>query len=206
MADEWISAHQALELVAGTLTPPEATRAICVYATEGLVSARAKKLVIGSETKGAAEIPAQFWKSLAGEGLTPDWSLGVFGSHIGHIAHPDGVVFCRAYGVEFKRADIEAIIPVELESKSTAQSGIEFGPKPNPTHKGWPAWVSELTDYLHNKGFPSGAGTEQIETLIAKIDQRVRNRGIKVPTRSAVQDVVRAVLELHRTGSREIDD
>jgi hypothetical protein len=62
----------------------------------------------------------------------------------------------------------------------------------------WPDWVAELVLHLHNNGFPDGDGAAGQDALIAAVEEQLIQRGREAPSRSTVQDTVRAVLVRYR--------
>jgi hypothetical protein len=123
---EWINAHNALQLVAQSVSKPEAAFSICTRALAGLVRARAVQFSkdeprdFGSSeqvTYRAIELPVQFWWARGHEALEQNWVTGDFFTWIDKTYH------WQAFGVEFARGDIEAMLP--------QRSAIE-GVRPDP--------------------------------------------------------------------------
>ncbi|TPE50259.1 hypothetical protein [Amaricoccus solimangrovi] len=99
MKDGWISAfdaHSRLE-EHGELQPAFVIRP---RAADGVVVGRARLLIWGRERREDCEIPPEFWAKLIGQ----IWRAGDFSTM---VRHDD----CRAYGVTFLEADIEAMLP-----------------------------------------------------------------------------------------------
>lgn len=105
MDEDWIPAAQAYKLVSA-VAPTRAASAICSRAKDGLVNARARRLIWGKHSADDQQVPASFWWAGGDTALTQNWGTGDFETWIDHKLH------CRAYGVEFKRSDIEAMLPV----------------------------------------------------------------------------------------------
>lgn len=99
MEDGWISAFDALSRLQkhGELQP---SFVICPRAADGVVGSRARILIWGRERREDCEIPSEFWAKLIGQ----NWLAGDFSAI---VRHDD----CRAYGVKFFEADIEAMLP-----------------------------------------------------------------------------------------------
>lgn len=173
--------------MAGEVSLPEARRALCTWAREGLIAARAKRLVVGSEAQSDAEIPGWFWNNLIDDEAGQDWRLGQFVTHVGHPDHPEGLKFCRAYGVVFCRADLLGILPGEGAAESPAK-------EPRLTSR-WHQWVAELVHHIHDSGVPSGVGSQGQEALINAVADGLSKRGVEALSRSTVQPVVQAVLD-----------
>lgn len=62
----------------------------------------------------------------------------------------------------------------------------------------WPDWVAELVLHLHDNGFPGGEGAAGQDALIAAVEERLIQLGCEAPSRTTVQDTVRAVLVRYR--------
>lgn len=105
MDAKWISALEALELVAATSNVIQAPRAICSRAHAGLVSARARRLIVDSKVKDDVDVPPEFWWANGQAALKQNWATGDFETWIDRRVH------LQAFGVEFLRADIEAMMP-----------------------------------------------------------------------------------------------
>lgn len=66
----------------------------------------------------------------------------------------------------------------------------------------WPAFAEELAIYIHEEGIPDGIGTDGQGDLIKVIQQRVANRNIDEPSRTAIQPVIQAVLDRLRATTK----
>ena len=189
MDNYWIDAARAYEIVF-SVSPSSAGDTICSRAYDGLVAARAKRLVIGHRVDDDCAMPTEFWWARGGTALEKNWAAGDFETWI------DKRVHCRAYGVQFKRIDIEAILPaVETSSPS-------FTVSPSSTQSGgrrlsdrWPDWVAELVAVVHDEGIPVGVGSQGQEELIRRVADALASRGTASPARTTVQPVVQAVLD-----------
>ena len=104
MFSEWLTAHEALELVRGTTSLHQAPRAICSRAYAGILAARATRLILGSKVEDDAEVPASFWWAEGEAALKQNWGTGDFETWI------DQRVQCRAFGVKFSRVGIESML------------------------------------------------------------------------------------------------
>lgn len=120
--DEWISAAEAIAFL------PHGQRAICRNAREGLVRARARRLTWAGEQHDNADVPPEFWWQNGGEALTQDWRSGDFetyerGRHFSIV---------KAFGVTFRRADIERLKPATAANPTALPS---LAPEPVPSRK-----------------------------------------------------------------------
>jgi len=126
--EEWISAIAALTLLKPTLTTHSARMAICNRAHNGLISCRAQRLMIDTETRDDVEIPKEFWWAEGHKALEQDWELGDFATwtDLGRITgNPHlsaGKVQIKAFGVSLLRADIEKMIRTGPPSPAAAQA------------------------------------------------------------------------------------
>jgi hypothetical protein len=68
-----------------------------------------------------------------------------------------------------------------------------------PISKLWPEWVAEMTLYIEQVGLPEGTGHEGQSKVIDDIADRLTARGIDSPSRTTVQETVRAVFRRHRS-------
>jgi hypothetical protein len=59
-----------------------------------------------------------------------------------------------------------------------------------------------LVLHIHENGFPVGDGAAGQEALIATLESSVIQRGGEVPSRTTVQDTVRAVLARYRKAGK----
>ena len=106
--ENWISAYEARNMVRAAKI---STNAICKRAYDGLVKARAVRFVQGSAVVSGAEIPKELWWARGEAALTQDWETGDFETWF------SGQLHLRAFGVEFRRIDIESMLPVLPPSK-----------------------------------------------------------------------------------------
>ena len=106
--DDWITAAEAIAFL------PHSARAICRNAKVGLVRARARLLIWGGERRSNADVPPEFWWAEGGEALSQDWGSGDFDTYLNHQTFR-----VQAFGVEFRRPDIEQLKPA-LAASPTA--------------------------------------------------------------------------------------
>lgn len=104
MDEDWIPASEAYAKVRA-LVPYRAAEAICERAHDGLIAARAERLILGDKVIESANVPTGFWWARGPAALDAEWAVGDFETWI------DDRIHCRAYGVEFARADIERMLP-----------------------------------------------------------------------------------------------
>jgi hypothetical protein len=121
MDDKWLSAAEASELVA-PLAYFQPTNLICSRANDGMIECRARRLIIRDKIIDDANVPADFWWARGGAALDQNWSVGDFSTWI------DGKYHLRAYGVKFKRSDIEAMLPRPSQSAFKAAPPGTYAP------------------------------------------------------------------------------
>jgi hypothetical protein len=115
---EWMSAYEALRFL--QLLRADAARAICARARAGLVKARAKLLIYGSQRHYDADVPHHFWWEEGEEALKQNWPTGDFATWNRHYT-----VRQEAFGVEFWRSDIEQLKPAP---EPATRREFAFGP------------------------------------------------------------------------------
>jgi hypothetical protein len=93
-----------------------AQEAICERAYDGMIAARAERLVWGTRVRENAEIPQEFWWARGRAAMKATWPSGDLDTYI-----DDRRTHCRAYGVEFARRDIERMLPQTRSVVSRAQ-------------------------------------------------------------------------------------
>lgn len=151
---EWISAASAIALVG--LHCHLATRAVCKRAYAGLVKARAERLIRGGQSADNVDVPAEFWWAEGEAALEQNWASGDFETWL------DKRIQIRAFGVTFRRSDIELLRPVRtvedapspaLMSAKALEEGQRMtaaGKKVFIGHGRSPAW-RELKDFLQDR-------------------------------------------------------
>jgi hypothetical protein len=104
MPTDWISADEARSMVLPAISM-RATEAISERAADGMIAARAKRLIWGDRVSEDAPVPPEFWRARNHSGTLTNWASGDFDAWLAGRTH------CRAYGVEFLRAHIEDMLP-----------------------------------------------------------------------------------------------
>lgn len=113
---EWMSAKEALEyLLARGMSYYEAKRTIFDRAHEELIEARAKRVTVGSQRFNNGDVPLELWA----EDLDEKWEAGDFATAY------DYTPSIKAFGVEFRRSDIERMKPASAANPSPAPSPVE---------------------------------------------------------------------------------
>lgn len=137
MAEEWISAFGAFKLVAEAIGASTAAIAICSRAHDGMIEAKAAKLIVDrgrvAESFDDALVPKNFWWASGRGALNQNWKTGDFDTWI------DSRVHWRAFGVSFSRSGIEALIGPALAAREA--------PDEAPAHTGGrpaAAWWDDL--------------------------------------------------------------
>jgi Predicted nucleotide-binding protein containing TIR-like domain len=107
--EEWISAASALALLG--LNFEIGKRAICKRAHAGLVKARAQRFIHDGRPTDDVDIPVEFWWAEGERALHQNWATGDFDTWINYEIH------LEAFGVTFRRFDIERLNPVPTAIK-----------------------------------------------------------------------------------------
>jgi len=107
--EEWITAAEALLLVKPVFNSQYSSqKTICRRAHNGLIRARAQRLMANENVSDDVEIPKDFWWAEGEAALDQNWVTGDFETW----ARKSSIdaVHLRAFGVSFLRADIEKMI------------------------------------------------------------------------------------------------
>jgi predicted nucleotide-binding protein len=137
---EWMSAQEALQFLTPSYIPrrarADAARAISTRAHAGLIKARAKLLIFQDKEETNVEVPREFWWAKGEEvDLAQDWASGDFETFLNHRS-----VRLQAFGVEFKRQDIERMKPASAAN-----------PTPSPSPAGKPAGQTVFIGHGHSE-------------------------------------------------------
>ena len=134
MAEQWITASQALEIGGDAF-------ALCSRLYAGLIKARAKLLRIDGDAMPDIPVPKQIWWAQGHAALEQDWQTGDFATWI------DRDQRIEAFGVKFALDDVLEMIAVERRPIVARNLSVA----------GNPAWVSAqealricYSDYGHN--------------------------------------------------------
>lgn len=112
--DDWVAAAEAVKILVPRFSAYAATRRICERAHAGLVRARAEHFQLGDRSTENFDIPKTFWWAEGEAALTQDWTAGDFSTWI------DDVQF-KAFGVTFRRVDLEKLAPPADETPTIGQ-------------------------------------------------------------------------------------
>ena len=144
MAEQWIEASRALELVGTSYT-------LCERMNAGLIPSRARLLLIDDVRHENVDIPSKFWWADGREALDQDWATGDFSTWI------DRSEQWKAFGVTLALSGVLDMLPFEQRGL-TARSLSVIGNS---------EWISanEARKFAYNEGGvnPTGAATAIIE-------------------------------------------
>jgi SEFIR domain len=115
--EEWISAASALSLL-GMKDWFSSTRTICKRAHAGLIQARAERFIHDSKFADHVDIPIEFWWAEGEAALNQNWTTGDFDTWVGRGID---AIHLQAFGVTFRRSDIERFKPPPLVENATSQ-------------------------------------------------------------------------------------
>jgi predicted nucleotide-binding protein len=104
--EEWINAASAVALLG--MKHLLGTRTICKRAHAGLIKARAERFIRDGRSADNVDVPAEFWWAEGGAALDQNWTSGDFDTWIDQRIH------LQAFGVTFRRSDIERSKPAPL--------------------------------------------------------------------------------------------
>jgi nucleoside phosphorylase len=124
--EEWITAASALALL--RMKHGAATRTICKRAHAGLIRTRAVRFIRDGRPADDSEIPREFWWAEGEAALHQNWQTGDFDTWIDHRIH------LEAFGVSFRRADIERTRPTPaVFTADKLDETTQRSPGPKPT-------------------------------------------------------------------------
>ncbi|MBN9506608.1 MAG: hypothetical protein J0I69_11330 [Altererythrobacter sp.] len=167
-ADQWMSAHDTLAVLASGIERSEAAKMIKTWASKGLVPARAKLIWKKQQWREPdvstdAPLPEYFWNSRTPtrqlesgvKRIEEDWTLGNFESWVHeHYVSNGGrayrEVLYQAFGVEFECSDLVALLPPHLKPKQSKRG--------RPPKYDWPAIEAAVLEQI-------GTGTSKPEIL-----------------------------------------
>ncbi|MGC1779927.1 MAG: nucleotide-binding protein [Xanthobacteraceae bacterium] len=140
--EEWISAVAAVALLG--MKHLSGTRAICKRAHVGLIKARAERFVRDGRSADSADVPAEFWWAEGEAALHQNWTTGDFDTWIDHRIH------LQAFGVKFRRSDIERSKPPPVVENALSPASTPTGEKVFIGHGRSLMW-RELKDFLQDR-------------------------------------------------------
>ena len=185
IADQWLSAHDALELLAPSMERSEAARQIKQWAYLGVIISRAQMLwewrpLKAEALKMAAAIPPHFWAARGRFPMKEDWNLGKFESwgcddffsQTG-IRNPSDVHYL-ALNVEFESSDMLTMLPSHLRVKK-AKVG-------RPEGYDWASLSAEVLEQFERSGGIPDQKSQVVATL-----REVLAKGDHHPAKDTVQ-------------------
>ena len=118
MAEQWIAAATALDIIEAASGFGGATRALCLRAHNGLIKSKAQLLVMGDRRATAELVPPSFWWAKGEAALKQNWATGDFSTWIDHR------IEYRAFGVTFALGGILDMLPVELRAETQRRLSV----------------------------------------------------------------------------------
>jgi predicted nucleotide-binding protein len=115
--EEWLSAADALALLG--MSHHLGARTICKRAHAGLIKARAARFNRDGRSADNVDVPDEFWWAEGERALHQNWATGDFDTWINHEIH------LEAFGVTFRRSDIERLNPVTTGDKGQKMRAAE---------------------------------------------------------------------------------
>jgi hypothetical protein len=176
MADDWISAHDALELLAGKMERFRAARQIKDWAGKGLIPAQAKLLWKKRpwqepEVSTDCPLPDYFWNPRSPTSrleadvrrIDEDWSLGNFEYWVRETHQSDGgqryrEALYQAFGVEFDRGNLLELLPPHLIPKQSKRG--------RPPKYAWPSVEAKVLEGF-KRDHPKPESLADVERALA---------------------------------------
>ena len=118
MAEQWIPAAQAMELVRTSTSGFSERMALCDRAFAGLIKTRARLLMIDDAKRENVVIPSRFWWAKGHEALDQEWTVGDFSTWI------ESREQWRAYGVSFALSGLLDMLPVERRAATARNLSV----------------------------------------------------------------------------------
>jgi hypothetical protein len=122
MAEQWVSAAAARQLVAPSPNDYLLTLTLCTRCHAGLVRTRARLLIVGGERIENCAIPPKFWWAGGREALEQDWQTGDFATW------ENRSIYWQAFGVSFALTDLLEILPSEQRALARKQHSVSGNP------------------------------------------------------------------------------
>ena len=126
MTTDWISSDDAMSWAQETLGFMEAVHLISGRAHEGLIIARAERFRRGDQTQDDVDVPRAFWRGFGYSPLPQIWEVGDFQSQL------NDDVPSRAFGVVFRRSDLEKFLPTRKAAATRTVTPLNSGRRPAP--------------------------------------------------------------------------
>ena len=149
--EDWISAASAVALLG--MEYFLGTRTICKRAHAGLIKARAERFISDGRSDDNIDVPVEFWWAEGEAALDQNWTTGDFDTWVGRGID---AIHLQAFGVTFRRCDIERLRPA-FSPASTPANGLDerqkmttAGQKIFIGHGHSPVW-RELKDFLQDR-------------------------------------------------------
>jgi predicted nucleotide-binding protein len=132
---EWMSAQEALDfLLSLKIHYGDAVSTLCTRAHTGLIKARAKVFITDEKQQSDVEVPRRFWWARGDAALDQNWKIGDFETWTDH-----GNTHLEAFGVEFRRQDLEQLRPASTAAKVPFVEQLRPAPPAAPTASTSPA-------------------------------------------------------------------
>ncbi len=124
MAEHWISAAAARDIVAQPRSPAAGTRALCERAYAALVKTKARLFTVKNlgRRQENVEVPAAFWWAGGHEALTQDWTTGDFSTWINNNEQ------WQAFGVTFALSGVLEMLPFEQRAVTARRLSVAGSP------------------------------------------------------------------------------
>jgi hypothetical protein len=140
--ENWITAAQAVQLLAPTLKEYTARIIICTRAHAGMIRARAERFIVAGRSIDNVELPPIFWWAKGHEALHQNWRAGDFDTWVeSHKLGRDfrlsaGKVHLEAFNVSFLRSEIEKLMLPDTPAPAPDPSTEAAAPSEPERNKG----------------------------------------------------------------------
>lgn len=203
MDAEWISAAEAFAFAKRKMNYFLATRAICCQANDGLISARAKLLIRGSERLTDCIVPQEFWWARGEAALDARWQTSDFETE----SYPESRYsrdreVWKAYRVEFLTRDIEGLVGEPYSAnQNAADTKSNGGPGRRKEHD-WEGALLYLIGQAELHGIAQTPDAHGMQSDIANmIGDWFGKNSSKVPVSSQLQAMAKRVLTAIKTAN-----
>ena len=196
MNSQWIGLPEAVETVRRTLNSDEAAARAHICERGALSDFAAEVALFTQHGVGQRNEPVPGWA----------WDLFLDMGDDFWLTGNGAVGGEKWRGVKIHRDDLEQMVRdisptgiagIAETQASVAEVGASGGGGRRPANW-WPDFTEELAVFLHDEGIPEGEGSDGQSAVIEAVFSRLQARGVREPSRTAVQKVVSNVLRRMR--------
>ncbi|WP_315762029.1 hypothetical protein [Bradyrhizobium sp. SZCCHNS2005] len=157
--EEWVSAAEAVRLLAPKFSEYSAKMNLCKRAHAGMIRTRAERFVLDNRPKDNFELPPVFWWAEGHEALTQDWRSGDFDTWVeshklaNDLRFAGGKIHLQAFNVSFLRSQVEKLNPPDGQAapvEATKQPATRRNKGGRPRHEFWEELLVEIGRQLYD--------------------------------------------------------